>query len=153
MKFSEIPYVRPDVEDYKKNFSTNIAAFIQAPTAETQLELWRQINQEEVTFRTKRNLVYVRNTLNTTDPVMEEEQAFWDEVAPTLEELSAEFRRAVLASQFREEICNVFGTTIFSIYELAEKTFKPVIVEDMQLDNALSTEYTKLVGGATFEFK
>lgn len=153
MKFSEIPYVRPDVEQYRIETTAKIEAFKQAPTAEAQLELWREIDQDDITFWTKQSLVFVRNSLNTADPVMEEEQAFWDEVAPTLEELSAEFRRAVLTSQFREELLNVFGATIFSIYELKEKTFKPVIVEDMQLDNALGTEYTKLVGGANFEFQ
>ncbi len=153
MKFSEIPYVRPDVEQYKKEYADKIEAFKNAPTAEAQLELRREINLQQIDFRTNPTLVMIRNSLNTQDPEMEKEQAFWDEVAPTLEELSAEFRRAVLVSQFREQLLEVFGATIFSMYELEEKTFKPIIVEDMQIENTLNTEYTKLVGGASFQFQ
>ena len=41
----------------------------------------------------------------------------------------------------------------FKRAELAQKTFKPEIIPDMQKENKLSTEYGKLIASAEIKFK
>ncbi len=152
MKFSEIPYARPDVEEYKKSYADKIERFKQAATSEEQIELWREISLQQIEFSTNPTLVMIRNSIDTKDKFYNWEQKYWDELGPTLEDLSKQFRRAVLTSEYRNELIEVFGMHVFSLYELQEKTFSPIIVEDMQKENKLVSEYVDLVWWAEFPF-
>ncbi|MEO6758527.1 MAG: M3 family oligoendopeptidase, partial [Saprospiraceae bacterium] len=82
----------------------------------------------------------------------EAENQYFDENLPAYEALSNRFSRALLESPFREVLKQNFGNQLFVLAELNLKTFQPTILEDLQQENALSTEYTKLKAQAKIEF-
>lgn len=153
MKFSEIPYVRPDVEDYKKEYASKIEQFKQAKTAEEQLDVRHQLEELEIDFWTRWELISIRYSLDTQNEQLKQEVEFRDEVVPTLEELSKDFRTAVLLSSFREQLTEILGEQVYSLYKVADKTFAPEIVPLLQEDNKLCTEYDELTWGAEISFQ
>jgi len=153
MKFSEIPYIRPDVEEFKKSYVDKIERFKNASTAQEQIEIWREVNVLNIEFSSKAGLVKIRYSLNTQDAELQAEQDFWDEVGPTLEEYEKDFNKAVLISKFRSELIENFGEYIYHLYDLSDKTFSPEVVGELQEDNKLTSEFEKITGGAEIPFE
>jgi M3 family oligoendopeptidase len=59
----------------------------------------------------------------------------------------------MLDSTFRAGLEQHFGRQIFTLAELSLKTFVPAILGDLQQENALSSEYTKIKATAQIEFE
>ena len=95
----------------------------------------------------------IRNSVDTKDEFYEQEQAFADENMPHIQAIGNEFTNKLLASENRDDLVKEFGELIFLQAEVAKKTFKPEIIEDLQLENKLSTEYVKLTSSAEIEFE
>lgn len=152
MTFESFPYVRPDLAALSRDFEHHLAAFQEAPTAETQSRGLHQLNAVRDEFWTMYNLCYIRHTANTADAFYEQENAYFDEHLPAYEALNNRFFRALLASPFRAALEEKYGRQLFVLAELALKTFQPEILEDLQQENALGTEYTKIKAQARIEF-
>ena len=152
MKFSEFKYERPDLDLFKKEVEAVLEQIGTDKDYDTELnaihkyyEINERIGQHAV-------LASIRNSLDTTDPFYEQEQAFFDEKGPELQQYSHIFLEKLLNSKHRKALENELGTLLFEQGELARKTFKPEIIEDLQLENKLSTEYSKLTASAQIEF-
>lgn len=152
MKFDDFPYARPKMESVSKHFEDLLKKFQTAPSFAAQNEVFREINEMRTHFLSMYNLCYVRHTINTKDEFYEAENNFFDEQMPNFEALNIRFYEVLLASRFRKELEVKWGDQLFVIAELSLKTFKPVILEDLQEENRLSSEYTKLKAGAAIEF-
>ena len=150
--FESFPYERPDLNTVAAQFEHCLADFERATTVAEQLERLASLNAVRDEFGTMYNLCYIRHTVNTADVFYEQENTYFDENLPAYEELINRFYRALLQSPFRVELEKTFGHQLFVLAELALKTFQPVILEDLQKENALSTEYTKLKAQARIEF-
>ena len=153
MKFSQMPYERPVLEELKTGFEMLLAHFKAAKSADECFAVYKEY---EVLFsekhRTLGTLAFIRNSLDTTDEFYDGEMAFWDEAVPELGEVLQEFTSALLVSPFRADMEAKWGSLVFKNAEIALKTFSPAIVEDLQKENALRTEYGKLIASAQIEF-
>jgi len=152
MTFDQFPYARPDMNTLTADFEKHLAAFQQAPTPAEQVLILTNLNAVREGFGTMYNLCYVRHTSNTADPFYEAENQYFDENLPSYEALSSRFSQALLNSPFRDVLEKNFGEQLFVLAELNLKTFQPSILEDLQAENALSSEYTKLKAQAKIEF-
>ena len=151
--FNEFPYIRPDMADLSQAFEKNLLQFEQAPDAATQEDVLSKIVALREEFSSMFNLCYIRHTANTEDPFYEAENQYFDEQSPSFEALNNQFYRALLASPFRGLLAEKFGSHLFTLAEVSLKTFQPSILEDLQQENALSTEYTKIKARAIIEFE
>lgn len=98
MKFSEIPYERPDVEK-NRTVAANAAEKIRsAATPEEAKTAFLDFLAEEDRVQTMMTVAYIRHTINTKDPFYEAEQTFADEQSPAIEEAMQNVMRALLAS-------------------------------------------------------
>lgn len=152
MTFDQFPYARPDMNTVTADFEKHLQAFEQAPTPADQAFSLTQLNTVREDFGTMYNLCYVRHTSNTADAFYEAENQYFDENLPAYEALANRFSRALLHSPFRQVLEQNFGNQLFVLAEMNLKTFQPSILEDLQQENALSTEYTKLKAQARIEF-
>ena len=59
----------------------------------------------------------------------------------------------MLASPFRKDFEAEYGDLLFVNAEIEKKTFSPEIIEDMQTENELVTEYDKLIASAQIPFE
>lgn len=152
MTFESFPYVRPEIAEVTQQFEKHLLRFQNAQTAAEQSRSLSRLNAVREEFWTMYNLCYVRHTANTADVFYEKENDYFDENLPAFEALNNRFSRALLASPFREVLEQKFGKQLFTLAELALKTFQPSILEDLQQENALGTEYNKLKAQAKIEF-
>jgi M3 family oligoendopeptidase len=152
MKFSAYPYERPDVNQMKIDFHALLNNFINAATAEAQLDAMQLINTLRSGFDTMYQICSIRHSIDTRDEFYAAEQSFFDENTPSVEELSSEYYRALISAKFRDQIETRFGKQLFRIAEMQLKAFKPEIIEDLIIENKLSTEYQELIASAAIPF-
>lgn len=152
MKFSEMPYKRPDMNTYENEFKYALDRFIHAGSATEQLQAFENIYKLRSQFETMMTLASIRNSLNTADAFYEAEQAFFDEQEPHYKKLVMQFYKALLQAPYQSAIEKKYGTLLFELAALSLKTFDESIIEDLQKENALGTEYTKLLASARIEF-
>ncbi len=150
--FESFQYQRPDLSAVTESFDKYLAEFEKGDSAEAQSVSLQHLNTIREEFGAMYNLCLVRHTCNTKDAFFEAENEYFDEATPTLEALNSRFYQALLQSPFRDKLEQLLGKQLFTLATLALKTFKPVILESLQAENALSTEYTKLKAQAEIEF-
>lgn len=152
-KFQELVYERPNLEAIQVDFNTLMDTFKNATSATEQNDIMSKINTIRNSFMTMATLCNIRYTINTLDEYYEKENDYMDEITPILEGQVSEFYNLLLASPFRKELEDKWGTQLFKIAELQAKTFKPEIIEDLQQENKLSSQYTKLRASAKIMFE
>ena len=152
MKFSQMPYERPAYEELNSKFQDLLTRFKNAATAQDCFDIYKEFDNAHVEYHTVSTIANVRNSLDTTDKFYDEETAYWDMTEPKLKKVLQEFIVAMLTSPFRKEMESKWGSLMFTNAEMQLKTFKPEIVEDLQTENALTTEYSKLIASAQIEF-
>ncbi len=153
MTFNEYPYVRLDVEKLQADFTRLIGAFKSAESFEEQDRLMAEINDLRNETESMFTLASVRNSIDTTDDFYDNEKTFWDEVEPVYQGLISTYYEALVASRFKKELEDKWGKQIFTIAELSLKVFKPEIIELLQKENKLVSEYVKLTASAKIQFE
>ena len=153
MKFSEMPYERPDLEALKAQLRDLTAQLEKAESYEAARAVF--LAQEELSqhIDTLMNLVYVRHSIDTRDTFYDEEQNFWNAAGPELQEYSQAWTVALLQSPFRADFAKEYGELMFLNAEIALKTFSPEIIPELQQENDLTQAYEKLIAGAQIPFE
>jgi len=152
MKFSEMPYERLDIEALKAQYTTLLEDIRGAETAEEQIAAIEKYFELDGHMATMSTLAYVRHTIDTRDEFYDKENDFNDENLPLLQELQQAVGRAALESKFRPQLEEKLGRLLFTNLEIADRTFVPEMVELIQQENKLASEYQKLYASAMVEF-
>lgn len=152
MKFSEMPYSRPDMEALAAATTQTLEAMKAAPNAAGQIAAYDAYEKKMQTAGTMQQIAYIRHTINTKDEFYNAENDYMDEIGPKLQELTHRVNTALLESPYRAELERHYGTLMFKNLEIAARSFSPAIVELMQEENKLVSEYQNLYASATVEF-
>ena len=152
MKFSEMPYSRPDMEALAAATTQTLEAMKAAPNAAGQIAAYDAYEKKMQTAGTMQQIAYIRHTINTKDEFYNAENDYMDEIGPKLQELTHRVNTALLESPYREELEKHYGALMFKNLEIAARSFSPAIVELMQEENKLVSEYQNLYASATVEF-
>ena len=153
MKFSEMPYERPDLAAVKRQFADLLAELQAAPDYAAAREVFLREQTLSKHIDTLANLASVRNTIDTRDKFYDEEMNFWNEALPQLQECENAWSKAMLASPFRKDFAAEYGDLMFVNAEIADKAFSPEILPEMAEENKLTTEYGKLIASAQIPFE
>ncbi len=153
MKFSEMPYKRPDPEGIKNELRDRTERLKNAASYAEARAVFLEKEEGEKPVDTAATLAYVRHSIDTRDEFYDGEVEFWDEIGPELEEYEQAWIDAMLASPFRGDFEKEYGELLFVNAEIAKKTFSPEIISDMQKENELTTEYGKLIASAQVPFE
>lgn len=152
MKFSEMPYSRPDMEALAAATTQTLEAMKAAPNAAGQIAAYDAYEKKMQTAGTMQQIAYIRHTINTKDEFYNAENDYMDEIGPKLQELTHRVNTALLESPYRAELEKHYGALMFKNLEIAARSFSPAIVELMQEENKLVSEYQNLYASATVEF-
>lgn len=152
MKFTEYRYERPDVEQLKQEF-TGLLKGMQADGLEEQKAAVHAINKLRNSFDTMQSLVHIRHSINTEDPFYKAEQDYMDEIGPVVQEYITEYYRALVNSRYRAAFEEEWSPQLLQMAEVSLRTFSPEIIEDLQMENKLSTEYSQLIASAKIQFE
>lgn len=152
MKFEDFKYERPNLEEYISKMTNLLADLGSGKDYETEITAVRNVFDLEDQISTQYTLVSTRNSVNTKDEFYEKEMEFMNEAAPKMQQYEVLFLKKMLESKHRVALEKELGTQLFTQAELAQKTFNEAIIPDLQNENKLSTEYSKLLAGAKIEF-
>ena len=152
MKFTEYVYIRPDFDKIETEFEQLLSQFAAAETVSIQQQTIDEINAIRKEFESMSALCYIRHTIDTRDEYYEAGQNYFDETEPLFAGLIDKYYRALLSSKFRTELEEQFGAQLFALAECKLKVFSPEIVEQLQAENKLNSEYQKLTASAQIAF-
>ncbi|WBW97559.1 M3 family oligoendopeptidase [Oceanirhabdus sp. W0125-5] len=152
IKFKDYKYTRPDMEQVKGEMESLISEFKAANDFKAQNETMKKIITLRNEVESMNELVGIRYTIDTTDEFYEKEQDFIDEAMPLYEGVVNQYYEALINSRFRKELEQKWGKQLFNLAEMSIKTFKPEIIQDLQSENKLVSEYTKLKASAKIMF-
>ena len=153
MKFSKMPYKRPDTQTLINVVNDIISKVKEAKSTAEILQLHKEFTEIIKNFHTAYSICYVRHTVNTKDEFYDAENDFFDEVTPLCHKAGVDFYKEMVNSPFRSDLEKELGELWFINAELELKGFDEKIIEEMQKENALSSDYSKLIASANLDFE
>ncbi|MBQ9562342.1 MAG: M3 family oligoendopeptidase [Lachnospiraceae bacterium] len=153
MKFSEMPYQRPDLSKILSDLAALTAELKAAGDYRTAREVFLRKEAEGKHIYTMGNLAHIRNTIDTRDKFYDAELRFWNNAIPQMQEAEHGWTLAMLESPFRAEFAEEFGDLMFVNAEISLKTFSPEIIPQMQQENDLVQEYETLLAKSQIPFE
>lgn len=153
MKFNDIPYTRPNIEEIKAKLNMLKEKIEKASCVGEVISAYDEVAKVSEEYSTMGSLAYVRHTINTEDEFYDKENDFFDEVGPTVTDAFQEINKVLLASPFRAELEKHYGKLLFINTEISVRCFSPEIIELAAEENRLQSEYQKLFASATVEWE
>ncbi|MCL1935167.1 MAG: M3 family oligoendopeptidase [Defluviitaleaceae bacterium] len=152
MKFTELEYVHLEYKEVSEKLSSLIDNFKNSTDVNEAVENYNKVYEYLNYFKTMFALSYIRNSLDTTNEYYSKELAYGYEIQPKIESIFQEMTVVTLESPFRKELEEKWGSLLFINEELALKTVSPEVIEELQKENKLVSEYDKLMASAKVEF-
>ena len=153
MKFKDMPYERISVESIKEEMKALIQKLKEAKDFEEAEALFLENEKLQGHVFTMSSLAQVRHSINTEDKFYDEEENYWNNAYPQIQEFNQEWTKALLESPFKDNFAKKYGNIMFLNAEIDLKTFSPEIIPMMQEENELTTAYEKLLAGAQIPFE
>jgi len=152
MKFSEMPYQRPDLQQMQQQGEALCGKIRSAQSAQDAYDAYMAFDKLSKDATTNLSISYVRHTIDTKDEFYDQENDYSDQIQPSLQAISQQIGLALLESPFRAELEEKLGRLVFTNLEIQVRTMKSEIMELMQEENKLASEYQKLYASAAVEF-
>ena len=152
MKFQDMPYERVDFEQVKKEFAQLEAGLDAAGSGEEQFAVHRRYYTLTGHVQTQMTLAEIRHDIDTTDAFYSAEQDYYDANSPVFRNLCVSYQRKIYSSPFRPYLEEKIGPVAFKNIELSMKSVDPGIIPLMQEENAIQTEYNKLLAAAKIDW-
>ena len=153
MKFSQFEYTRPKYEESKAEILKLVDNVKLSSRYNEQKINIDKLNEIRNNIETMSTICSIRHSINTEDEFYEKEKEYWDEYSPLYEELNSSFYNVLLNSKFKEDIVKDYGQQFISIIEYSQKSFSSKIIKNLQEENKLCSEYTKLLASAKINFE
>ncbi len=151
MKFSELKYEHLDYEKLREEFEEKLGRLKNAKGLKEYLDVFKEINVFRGHISSMKELCSIRHTINTADEYYDRENQYWDETMPRLQKYEVEFGKILLRSPYRKYAG--IPEALYKTFENTLKSFDEAIIEDLQKENILISEYGKLKASARIEFE
>ena len=113
IKFSEIPYSRPDIGEVKAEMQKLTEGLRSAASYEEARDLFVRKDALERHLESVSTVAQIRHSIDTRDEFYDQEVLFWNKTFPELQEYLQTWTEALLASPFRKELEAEFGDVVF----------------------------------------
>ena len=153
MKFKEMQYERISVESIAEEEKKLIKALKEAKSFAEAEAAFLEEDKLSGHVSTMWALASIRHSIDTTDKFYDDEQNYWNNAFPQIQVYNQEWTQALLASPFRKEFEEMYGSIIFVNAEMELKTFSPEIIPLLQQENDLGPAYEKLLAHAEIPFE
>ena len=153
MKFADISYTRADFDAAAKFYASAAERLSAAGSFEEAEAVFLEVEDFSAKFDTALTVANIRHDIDTRDEFYDAEVAYIDEHAPELEEYVQRWQDALLRTPYRAAFEEKYNRVMFLNAEIDARTFSPEIVPELQRENALTTEYSKLLAGAQIPFE
>ena len=153
MKFSQMPYERPNIDVLKEKLNSLTERLRKASDYAQAKKIFLEHEEMSKTISTAQTLVHIRHSIDTRDVFYDEEMAFWNTVSPELQAYDLAWTAAMLETPFRADFSAEYGNVYFLNAEIAQKSFSPTIIAELQQENELTQAYEKLLASAQIPFE
>ena len=131
MKFTEMPYTRPDMESVKAQASALTEALRTAADYPAAKAAFLEYQEAQKHLQTLCTLAEVRHSIDTRDEFYDGEVKYINAAMPEVQEYAQGFTAALLESPFRADFIAEYGDLMFVNAEIALKSFSPDIIPEM----------------------
>ena len=152
VKFSDMPYTRPDIESMKQAFSAATEKVLNAKSYAEVREAFFEVQEKGAELFTLYSIASVRNTMDTTDEYYDKEVEWLQEETAKLIPLQTEWNKALTGSAYRADFENEFGKQLFKLMDAELLVSDERIVPEIVEQGKLTQEYSKTAAQATIEF-
>ena len=153
VKIKDMEYKRILKEDVISSMERVIERVENATCCEDLLNARIDYNKDSEELGTMVRLAHTRLNLNSRDEFYSGEMDYYNSALPEIQMYDIKFSKAFLASPFLEEAKKKLNPLIITMMELSLKTADERILEEMQEENKLTTEYGKFVSELTYDFR
>lgn len=153
MKFADISFTRADFDAAARFYASAAERLSAAGSFEEAEAVFLEVEDFSAKFDTALTVANIRHDIDTRDEFYDAEVAYIDEHAPELEEYVQRWQDALLKTPYRAAFEEKYNRVMFLNAEIDARTFSPEIVPELQRENALTTEYSKLLAGAQIPFE
>jgi M3 family oligoendopeptidase len=153
MKFFEMPYERPNLDEYKAQLTLLTNQLKEAPDYAAAKAVFLNVETLNSHLETQATLASIRQSIDTRDAFYDAEMTFWNQSGPELQEYSQAWSLAMLNSPFRPQFEAEYGDLMFLNTEIRLKAYSPDIIPELQEANQLTTSYSKLIASAQIPFE
>jgi len=152
MKYSQMHYIRPDIEKVGKEMRELINKFINAASFIEADQLMDSINKIRNEFDSMKIIAFINYSNDTNNKNFIAEQDYFDNNSPLFNDYIFNYYKALTESSFKKDLTEKYGNHLFEIADISLKSFCHEIIEDMQKENHLCSEYVKLKASAKINF-
>ena len=153
IKFSEMPYQRPDVEGMKETLKNAAEKAAQAKTYQEVRDAYFEVQEKSIQASTLYSIAHVRNTMDTTDEYYDGELKWLREQLAMLTPLEVAWQKALTTSPFRKDFEAEFGKQLFRMLDADLLTEDERIIPEMIREGELCQEYSKTAAQAKTDFR
>ena len=153
MKFSQMPYQRPELDQLKQEMAALTDRLKAAGSYEQAKQVFLEKETLEKKIMTQSTLANIRHDIDTRDAFYDGEMKFWNSALPELQEYSQNWTLAMLQSPYRPDFAAEYGDLMFVNAEIELKTFAPEIIPELQKENELTRAYEDLLASAQVPFE
>ncbi len=152
-KFSELEYKRPDIAALKKNMSQHFAAFKKSKSYDEAKKAFLELQHATDGAMTMGTIASIRNTADLSDKFYEGEMLWLGKEMAKLSPFMKKINKGIIESPFRKQLEEEFGAQLFKDTEMSIKLITAKNIPLAIAENKLTTEYSKLVGLCSTDFR
>lgn len=153
MHFEEFYYQQPDIEEFEERISKLLEDFQKTNALSKQIEIIDEINSRRNDVLTMVTIAQIRNMLNTKETTYRDEMKYINQKWGLYEVVVAKYYNCIVQSPFKEQLIQRYGKQLFSIAEHNVKTISDQVIKEIEVENNLQSEYTRMMAGAKIEFQ
>ena len=152
MKFEEFKYERPDFDVYSLKLEEKLNEMDNALSSKEFILLFDEFNIIRNNISTNQSIASVRYTIDTSNKFYDEENEYWDNIAPKYQVFDSRLYKMVLNKQYLDELKLVIPEAFFKVASYSIKAFDEKIVDLLQTENKLASEYSKLIASCEIHY-
>lgn len=152
MKFTDMKYIRPDVQIILSEYNDIIKDFTNADSYQNQIKCINNHEKLIKSFKTMQTLAHIRHTIDTKDEYYTDEYNFIMSSSPIIEEKVQVLYKNILESKYLNNIKEHIGEMFISNIKISMETFSKDIIHLLQEENALKVEYQNLIASLRVNF-
>ena len=153
LNFNAIAYHRPNTEMLMAQYDALDRQLDDASRAldrvNDAITSWDRLRSR---IHTLNQIITIRYHQDTSDPFLQTEKRFFDDLEPLLKERDLAIGKRLVTHPLRSQLEAHWGKQFFLLYETQLKTFTPAIADEMRLEAELGRRYTDLLAQAQVEF-
>ncbi len=153
MKFEEMKVRVPNFKKICEKIETLTSDLDNALDEKQAYQIIKKYHRINDDYEANCSLVFIHYSLNTADKKIINAQNKIDENSPLVSAKQNEFNKTLLKSKYRPYLENKLGSYYFEMIENALKCFDESIIEDLVLENKLSSSYSMIMASAQIYFK